>query len=223
MAVGPRRRLRPSSRPRDTGLFRADRHAWSGECAYPPPDDSDAWPGRRLRLDVWLMGYIMPAERVFVNPQYVYLGTKLAAAELIRGGVTVLRTCYYFEAEVARAAAEAGLRGICGKNRAEIPVPDAETYEDSLAYAEGFMQEWKDHRLIVRQWLLMHPIPAPMRYWPRVRRWRKVRCSPADPRSQRHTRRLTTVGPSFTCRPVPRIKKLGVLGTTNVWRSLCAR
>jgi len=41
-----------------------------------------------LRLDVWLMGYMMPVEREFVSPEFVRLGTQLACAELIRSGVT---------------------------------------------------------------------------------------------------------------------------------------
>ena len=30
-----------------------------------------------LRLDVWLMGYMMPVEREFVRPDFVALGTRL--------------------------------------------------------------------------------------------------------------------------------------------------
>ena len=41
-----------------------------------------------LRLDVWLMGYMMPVEREFVSPEFCYQGTLLAAAEMIRGGTT---------------------------------------------------------------------------------------------------------------------------------------
>ena len=41
-----------------------------------------------LRLDVWLMGYMMPVEREFVSPEFVHLGTRLACAEMIRSGVT---------------------------------------------------------------------------------------------------------------------------------------
>src|SRR5947209_6997129 len=37
-----------------------------------------------LRLDVWLMGYMMPVERAFVRPEFVALGTKLACAEMIQ-------------------------------------------------------------------------------------------------------------------------------------------
>ena len=41
-----------------------------------------------LRLDVWLMGYMMPVEREFVRPEFVALGTRLACAEMIRSGTT---------------------------------------------------------------------------------------------------------------------------------------
>ena len=41
-----------------------------------------------LRLDVWLMGYMMPVERAFVSPDFVRLGTRLGCAEMIRSGVT---------------------------------------------------------------------------------------------------------------------------------------
>jgi hypothetical protein len=41
-----------------------------------------------LRLDVWLMGYMMPVERAFVRPDFVTLGTSLACAEMIRSGTT---------------------------------------------------------------------------------------------------------------------------------------
>src|SRR5690349_2284 len=50
-----------------------------------------------LRLDVWLMGYMMPVEREFVNPAFVTLGTKLGCAEMIRSGVTCFADMYYFE------------------------------------------------------------------------------------------------------------------------------
>lgn len=102
-----------------------------------------------LRLDVWLMGYIMPTERVFVNEEFVYLGAKIAAAELIMSGTTAFADMYYFESEVARATSEAGIRGLCGETILKFPAPDAESYEDSLAYTEKFIQEWKDHPLVI--------------------------------------------------------------------------
>ena len=83
-----------------------------------------------LRLDVWLMGYMMPVEREFVQPYFVTLGTRLACAELIRSGVTCFADMYYFEDAVATAAAAAGLRALCTQAILKFPSPDAASYED---------------------------------------------------------------------------------------------
>src|ERR671930_2711838 len=88
-----------------------------------------------LRLDVWLMGYMMPVEREFVSPETVRLGTLLACAEQIRSGVTTFNDMYYFEEDVAKATAEAGMRAVWGQTVMKFPAPDAASYEDSLQMA----------------------------------------------------------------------------------------
>jgi 5-methylthioadenosine/S-adenosylhomocysteine deaminase len=102
-----------------------------------------------LRLDVWLIGYMMPTEQSFVNPHFCRLGTKIACAEMIRSGITMFADMYYFEADVAAATAEAGMRAVCGQTVLKFPAPDAASYEDSLQYTRQFIQDWKDHPLIV--------------------------------------------------------------------------
>ncbi|HJS28533.1 MAG TPA: amidohydrolase [Anaerolineales bacterium] len=102
-----------------------------------------------LRLDVWLMGYIMPVEREYVSPEFVRLGTSIACAELIRSGVTCFADMYYFEEHVAQATAAAGMRAVCSQTTLKFPAPDALSFEDSLAAARSFIQAWKDHPLIV--------------------------------------------------------------------------
>jgi 5-methylthioadenosine/S-adenosylhomocysteine deaminase len=107
-----------------------------------------------LRLDVWLMGYMMPVEREFVNADFVRLGTRLGCAEMIRSGVTCFADMYYFEEDVAEATAAAGMRALCAQTVLRFPAPDATSYEDSLARARDFIQRWRGHPLIV-------PGPAP--------------------------------------------------------------
>jgi 5-methylthioadenosine/S-adenosylhomocysteine deaminase len=102
-----------------------------------------------LRLDVWLMGYMLPVEREFVSPEFVRLGTLLACAEQIRGGVTTFNDMYYYEDDVAQATADAGMRAVCGQTVMKYPAPDADAFEDSLARAREFIKKWKDHPLIV--------------------------------------------------------------------------
>jgi 5-methylthioadenosine/S-adenosylhomocysteine deaminase len=102
-----------------------------------------------LRLDVWLMGYMMPTEHNFVSPDFVRLGTKLACAEMIRSGTTMFADMYYFEDHVAASTAEVGMRGVLGQSVLKFPAPDASTYEESLALTRQFIEKWRGHSLIV--------------------------------------------------------------------------
>ncbi len=102
-----------------------------------------------LRLDVWLHGYILPVEREFVTPEFSFLGTTVSCAEMLRGGTTCFVDMYYFEEEVAWAASEVGMRGICGETVAKVPTPDAQSYDDGLRYCQEFLSHWQGHELIV--------------------------------------------------------------------------
>jgi 5-methylthioadenosine/S-adenosylhomocysteine deaminase len=104
--------------------------------------------GSDLDLMDWLQQYIFPAEAKAVTAGFVRTGTRLAALEMIRSGTTTFADMYYFEEEVARAASEAGLRGVLGQTIIKFPVPDAKTPEAGLARAERFLTEWKGHALI---------------------------------------------------------------------------
>jgi 5-methylthioadenosine/S-adenosylhomocysteine deaminase len=85
-----------------------------------------------LRLDVWLMGYMMPVEREFVSPELRDARHTLGCAEMIRSGVTVLRRQYYFEEAIAARRRRRRLRACCGQTVLRFPAPDAKSYEDSL-------------------------------------------------------------------------------------------
>lgn len=102
-----------------------------------------------LRLDVWLMGYMMPVEREYVSPDFVQLGTKLACAEMIRSGVTSFADMYYFEEEVAKATAAVGMRAVCSQTVLKFPTPDAQFFEESLEMSRDFISRWKNHDLII--------------------------------------------------------------------------
>jgi 5-methylthioadenosine/S-adenosylhomocysteine deaminase len=101
-----------------------------------------------LRLDVWLMGYMMPVEREFVSPEFVRLGTLLACAEMIRSGITCFADMYYYEDSIAEATSQAGMRAVCGQTVMKFPTPDAHYYEEAIASAREFIIKWKGHPLI---------------------------------------------------------------------------
>lgn len=104
--------------------------------------------GNDLALMDWLQKYIFPAEGKTVSPEFVRIGTRLAALEMIQSGTTLFADMYYFEEEVARVTKAAGLRGVLGQTVIEFPVPDAKTPADALRRTEAFAKEFAGDELI---------------------------------------------------------------------------
>jgi 5-methylthioadenosine/S-adenosylhomocysteine deaminase len=104
--------------------------------------------GDDLALMDWLQKYIFPAEAKTVSPEFVRIGTELAALEMIRSGTTTYVDMYYFEEEIARATKRAGLRGVLGQTIIEFPVADAKTPAEALTRTEAFIREFQKDELI---------------------------------------------------------------------------
>ncbi len=101
-----------------------------------------------VTLQEWLYKYIFPAEAKNVNEEFVRWGTRLAAAEQIRAGVTTFADMYYFEDAVAEETKAAGMRGVLGETFIDFPAPDNKTNAEMLAYTEKFLQRWQGDSLI---------------------------------------------------------------------------
>jgi 5-methylthioadenosine/S-adenosylhomocysteine deaminase len=101
-----------------------------------------------VTLNDWLYTYIFPAEKKNVNEEFVRWGTRLAAAEQIRGGVTTFADMYYFEDAVAEETKAAGMRGVLGETFVDFPAPDNKSEAEMLAYTERFLKKWQGDPLI---------------------------------------------------------------------------
>jgi 5-methylthioadenosine/S-adenosylhomocysteine deaminase len=101
-----------------------------------------------VTLDVWLKNYIFPAEAKNVTEEFVRWGTRLAAAEMIRSGVTTFADMYYFEDAIAEETKSAGMRGILGESWLDFPVPDNKNEAEAAAYTEKFLKRWQGDPLI---------------------------------------------------------------------------
>jgi 5-methylthioadenosine/S-adenosylhomocysteine deaminase len=102
-----------------------------------------------LALMDWLAQYIFPAESATVSPEFVRVGTRLAALEMIESGTTTYADMYYFEEVIAEATKSAGLRGVLGQTIIKFPVADAATPEEGLNRAGKFLRDWANDELIV--------------------------------------------------------------------------
>jgi 5-methylthioadenosine/S-adenosylhomocysteine deaminase len=101
-----------------------------------------------VTLDAWLKNYIFPAEAKNVTEDFVRWGTRLGAAEMIRGGVTTFADMYYFEDAVAEETKAAGMRGILGESWLDFPVPDNKNEAEAIAYTDKFLKRWQGDPLI---------------------------------------------------------------------------
>jgi 5-methylthioadenosine/S-adenosylhomocysteine deaminase len=101
-----------------------------------------------VTLDDWLHKYIFPAEAKNVTEDFVRWGTRLAAAEQIRSGITTFADMYYFEDAVAEETKAAGMRGVLGETWIDFPAPDNKSEAEMLAYTEKFLKKWHGDSLI---------------------------------------------------------------------------
>src|ERR1700682_4539831 len=101
-----------------------------------------------VTLDEWLRKYIFPAEAKNVTEEFVRWGTRLAASEQIRGGVTTFADMYYFEDAIAEETKAAGMRGVLGETILDFPAPDNKSNDAMLEYTEKFLKRWQGDALI---------------------------------------------------------------------------
>lgn len=98
-----------------------------------------------LPLMHWLQEHIWPAEAKHVSPQYVRDGTRLACAEMLRGGITCFNDMYFFPEAALEAALRTGMRSVHGIIVIEFPsayASDADAYlRKGLALRDRFRDE----------------------------------------------------------------------------------
>lgn len=101
-----------------------------------------------LPLMTWLREHIWPAEAGALSQRFVYDGSMLSAAEMLRGGVTCFSDMYFFPEETARAVQEMGIRAVLGIAVVEFATPYASDPEDYLAKGLSARDEMRDESLI---------------------------------------------------------------------------
>lgn len=101
-----------------------------------------------LPLEQWLNDRIWPAEGKHVNADFVHDGTLLAAAEMLRGGITCCNDMYFFPDAAARAFQTAGMRAMLGITVLEFPTRYASDADDYLAKGLAVRDEWRDAPLL---------------------------------------------------------------------------
>lgn len=100
-------------------------------------------------VDNLLFEVMFPLEQKLLDRELIYVSARHAAMELALGGVTLVTDMYYHEDEVAKGTKEVGIRGVLGETVIGFPVVDAPEAFGGLAYAEKFIQGYKNDPLII--------------------------------------------------------------------------
>lgn len=101
-----------------------------------------------LSLMTWLQEHIWPLERKWVDEQFVYEGTLLSMAEMIKSGTTTLNDMYFYHSSVAKAGLKAGLRTFVGASILEFPTNYGKNADDYIAKAKIEKEAFKGEPLI---------------------------------------------------------------------------
>ena len=101
-----------------------------------------------LPLMQWLTEHIWPAEQRWVSDALVRDGTRLACAEMLRGGVTCFNDMYFYPDEAGRIAGECGMRATVGLIVIDFPTVWARDTDEYLAKATEVHDRFRDDPLI---------------------------------------------------------------------------
>ncbi|MDA8530111.1 amidohydrolase family protein [Candidatus Poseidonia alphae] len=96
-------------------------------------DFSDGFPLHR-----WLNEAIFPTE-ARITPDYVRMGSRCAAAEMIRTGSTFAADMYFFPSVTGEVLTEAGIRGLIGGPVSDSALPSHDDAASALSELDGLL------------------------------------------------------------------------------------
>jgi len=109
-----------------------------------------------LELAAWLNEHIFPAEAAHVNKEMVYWCSKLAAAEKLLAGTTLVADGYFHEDDAARAFSETGLRSVAAHGIIDFPAPGVTDPAKNIDAVASFVDEWLDLDSLVTPAVFAH-------------------------------------------------------------------
>ena len=101
-----------------------------------------------LQLMDWLQKHIWPAEQKWMNEDFVRIGTQLAIAEMLRGGITCFNDMYFFAEVAAKVATASGIRAHIGMILLDFPTQYAQNPDEYLAKGIAIHDQYKSHPLV---------------------------------------------------------------------------
>ncbi|GBE06004.1 MAG TPA: S-adenosylhomocysteine deaminase [Nitrospirae bacterium] len=102
-----------------------------------------------LPLKEWLEGHIWPAEGKWLSSEFVSDALELACLEMLKAGVTTYSDMYFYEDAAARVTKKMGMKAVLGVGVLDFPTRFAQTADEYISKAEGFINDWKNDEMII--------------------------------------------------------------------------
>jgi 5-methylthioadenosine/S-adenosylhomocysteine deaminase len=165
-----------------------------------------------LKLMDWLTKHIWPAEAGHASKQFVYDGTLLACAEMLRGGVTCFNDMYFFPEMTARAALDAGMRAALGIILIEFPTAYASDAQDYLRKGLKMRDELKHEPLLSFCMAPHAPYTVSDRSFEQILTLSEQLQIPVTTHLHETDDEIRESLTKFGVRPLTRLDRLGILG-----------
>ncbi|MES9913402.1 MAG: TRZ/ATZ family hydrolase, partial [Candidatus Sedimenticola sp. 4PFRAG1] len=101
-----------------------------------------------LPLMTWLNDHIWPAEGRWVNEEFIADGTRLAVAEMLRGGTTCFNDMYFFPDVTGMVSSTAGMRAVVGLILIDFPSAWASGPDEYLHRGIEVHDQFRNNSLI---------------------------------------------------------------------------
>ena len=159
----------------------------------------------------WLQHHIWPAEAQHVSAQFVHDGTRLACAEMLRGGITCFNDMYFFPGAAADAALAAGIRAAIGLITVDFPSNYAADADDYLAKGLAVRDQRLDEPLLSFCLAPHAPYTVGERSFTRVLTLAEQIELPIHLHLHETAHEINDSMENFGMRPIERIRRLGLL------------
>ena len=169
-----------------------------------------------LPLMDWLQNHIWPAEAKHVSAQFVHDGTRLACAEMLRGGTTCFNDMYFYPKATAEAALAAGMRAAIGLVVVDFPTPYAADADDYLAKGMATRDGLLDQSLLSFCIAPHAPYTVSDRNFGKALAFAEQCDLPIHVHLHETVQEIENSMQNFGMRPIKRLRRLGMLSPSLI-------
>ncbi len=164
-----------------------------------------------LPLMSWLQDHIWPAEARWVDPDFVRDGTRLALAEMLRGGTTCFNDMYFFPEVTTTAVREAGMRACVGLIALDFPTAYARNLDEYLDKGLALHSELQNDPLVRVAFAPHAPYTVSASALERIGRLADELDIPVHIHVHETAAEVADFEAKHGCRPLARLNQLGLV------------